>query len=177
MALNIGNKLELDFSILLEDSCKYLTILDHSSYIEVPDSPVMDVCIPGGNTIRIPYNPSDLTIINCNLLGLSSVTSTSSLPSLPDGVYTLTYRICPLNILYITKKIIRTCVIECKYLNLYAKFSIDCSFDNEDFIKKLDKIKNYIESAKAHASICNYLKAAEFIQKANNLLLEVDCHC
>lgn len=172
--MNFGSTLRLDFDIINQTSCKFLTILDTSDYIVAPENPSFDVQIPGyDSAIRLSYDPGQLNLYNSGLLGLSGNTITN----LPDGVYTLTYRICPLDVLYITKKIIRTCVIECKYLNLYSKYNTECSDGNEDFNKKLVKIKNYIESAKANGSICNYLKAAEFIQRANDLLLEVDCNC
>ena len=176
MAINIGHsKLNLDFTVLHQSNAKYLLTVDVSQYITAPTGNVIDITVPGYSTpIRCSFDPSEVNVYNSGLLGLSSG---STLINLPDGVYTLTYRVCPVDVLYITKKIIRTCEIECKYLNLYAKFSLDCSYDNSENLKKLDKIKNYIESAKANASICNYLKAAEFIQKANNLLFDVDCHC
>jgi len=172
----IGNTtLRLDIDVVEQSNCKYLSILDCSQYITKPENASLDITIPGfSNPIRCSFDYGEVNVYNSGLLGITGADST--LLNLPDGIYTITYRICPLDVLYITKKIIRVCELECKYLTLYAKVALDCSSTPSEF-DKLNKIKVYIESAKAHGSICNYLKAAEFIQKANSLLLEIDCKC
>ena len=170
--MNLGNKLHLDFDFLQGTDCKYISILNTSVYTEKPTGDVMDVTLPGFVVpIRLPFDIEGMNVYNTGILNYSSTIST-----LPDGVYTFTYRTCPIDERFITKKIIRTCEIECKYLALFSKLHLDCSPSDED-LKKLAKLNNYITAAKANAGICNFLKAADFLQKANNLVLDIDCNC
>lgn len=177
MNISLSNKLVLDFDILQQEDCRYMSIWDTSTYVERPDNPVLDITVPGyQNPIRLIFNPSEINILNSNLLNLSTAPSITLLPNLPDGVYEITYRICPLDELYITKKVLRTCEIDCKYLNAFAKWDTDCD-GCENNRKLLQEVFIYINSAKAHASLCNYNKAAEFLQKANTKLSNIDCNC
>ncbi len=174
--IDISNNLVLDFDILNTTQCNWISIYDRSTYNIRPSESLLDISAPGFGPIRILFNPTEINQINANLLGLSSVETVGELPCLPDGLWTITYRICPHDTSYVTKKFLRTCVTECKYLKMFAEWDLECDTCPNNK-KLLEEIWIYIQSAKANADICNYQKAVELLQKANVKLGDIECNC
>ena len=93
MALELSTH-HLDFDIYESDyNPKTMVFLDKSSYMETPEKPKLEVILPGFVDSKVvPINPNSLNVLNTSALGISSI---NSFEDLPDGAYTLTYRICP----------------------------------------------------------------------------------
>ncbi len=177
----------LDFEILDSDNVKLLTFIDGSEYIEEhPEKPVLEILLPGFNqSFLVNITANKVNILNANSIGITKTFSTSytCLADLPDGVWTLTYRICPYDKVFTKKHILRTAQLKTKLKEVYkALENTDCSLKEDRKIKnKLVDIFIFLETGKAYAEECNSAKASNYYQIAdkftNDLLKELTNKC
>jgi hypothetical protein len=169
-------RLQLNVEVIENCDCKTLSILDTSYYPVTPESPTLVIEVPGFKEIQFPFQVGQVNIFNSYSLALSSSNTISSLLDLPDGLYTLTYSVCPNDELYTVKNHLRTCKLEYKFAQEFAKTVNVCDIDSK-FMKELQRIEVLIEGAKANAKVCNPEKAVELYKKAKELLDRLNSNC
>lgn len=173
--MNIG-KLNLDIQVESCSSCKNLVVRDDSYYLEDPTFPKLQIKLPGSNLkYTFDFNFSKTNIFNSYSLGYSSSNETDCLVDLPDGLYTLTYMICPYDELFEVVYHIRQCTAWCRW-ETFLKNSFDSCLDLSPEVEKLlNRIEYLLKGAKAFADDCNPEKAIELHQKAVELLNRLEC--
>ena len=171
MSLQLSTNI-LDFDIYDGDyNPKTIVFLDKSLYMEAPEKPKLEVILPGFVEAKvIPITPNTLTPINSSLLGLSNINSFSDLQ---DGVYTLTYRICPENIFYKRKLYLRTVNLEYK---LWDILTVKTEFSKEEE-KKLLLFDKLIKTAKSFAYKGDSVKAQIYYTESESLLNSIKTVC
>ena len=169
-------KLQLNVEVIENCDCKTLAILDTSYYPVTPEFPTLVIEMPGFSPVQFPFQTGQVNIFNSYSLGLSGINTVPDLIDLPDGLYMLTYSICPNDQQYVTKHYLRTCQIEYKFAQEFAKTVNFCDIDSK-FMSDLQRIEVLIEGAKANAKVCNPTKAVELYRKANELLDRLDAKC
>lgn len=163
----------LDFEILDLDNTKTIVFLDCSTYIDSsPEKPILQVTLPGFNNyfiVNIAHN--QVNVMNSNTIGITKTFSNdyNCLADLPDGVWEMTYRVCPYEKVYIKKYILRTALLNTKLKTLYKLLeNTDCSLKEDRQIKnKLIDIKIFIDTARAYAEARDVKKAGNFYQIAD----------
>jgi|694.fasta_scaffold33833_5 hypothetical protein len=171
--------LQLNVEPIETCDCKTIAILDTSYYPVAPLNPTLVIEMPGFNPIQFAFVTGQVNTYNSYSLGLSSPSTIENLMDLPDGLYTLTYSVDPNDMLFQIKSYMRTCQIEYKFAQKFARTVNYCETDSS-FMRKLQQIEVLIEGAKANARVCNPTKAVELYRKANELLDRLDtkcCHC
>lgn len=173
--------LSIDFPY--NDNPKVLLILDTSCYDKQPESPVIDVLIPGySQTVRVPFVPGKLTILNSVSLNLSC-NPDNGLTDLPDGLYYISYRVYPHKQNFVVKPLLQTAQLENEYFNQLVKLgSTDCDTQKNKRLRGyLQNIDLFLEAARASARICNKTKVNDFYQKAADLIEKIEgytnCGC
>lgn len=173
--MNIG---QLNLDIRVEDctSCKNLVIRDDSYYLDTPESPRLQITLPGyTSSMSFEFNNSQINIYNSYSLGVSSSADTDTLIDLPDGLYTLVYMICPYDQLYTTVYHIRQCQAWCDF-DTYLKYLFDSCLDLDDKLKtKLEHVEWLLKGATAFADDCDTEKALKLHRKALELLTDIKC--
>jgi len=168
--------LQLNVEPLETCDCKTLAILDTSYYPVTPTNPTLVIEMPGFVPVQFNFVVGQVNTYNSYSLGLSTINTVDSLIDLPDGLYMLTYSVSPNDQLFETKHYLRTCQIEYKFAQKFAKTVNYCETDSK-YMRKLQQIEVLIEGAKANAKVCNPLKAVELYKKANELLDRLDTKC
>ena len=167
------NKHILDFEILELNNIYNIYFLDSSYYYEIPETPIVKIVVPGYNyVLSVNIIPNKINIFNSSKLGITNVLNNDDFTILPDGLYSITYQICPYDQLYKTKHYIRTDNISCKLDLIYSKLDLDTNC-LEETKKELLNIQLLIDSSKANARINNTKKAQKdfelFCKKINRL--------
>jgi hypothetical protein len=105
---------QLYFTVLEHDNPLFMLLLDLSQYMEsLPSTPVYDIIPPGYiNPVRISATPKGITSINSGVLFSAFTTELPGLVPLPDGVYTITYKIQPYDTFHLTRTTLRSTVVE-----------------------------------------------------------------
>lgn len=124
---------ELDFDIQSLGNPKTMLFVDMSQYFEEPERPLLQILLPGYTKyFTVSINARRINVLNSNIIGLSKSIKTSDLVALPDGVWTLTYRICPYDKLYKQSYHLRTVALKAKLAKvrefLNAKDCEDCEW-------------------------------------------------
>lgn len=142
-------KHDLDFEIIESRNAKKIIFLDASDYFEQPESPLLQILLPGHRKyFLVNIEAGRINTFNSHTVGFTSILSLDDLVEFPDGVYEFTYKVCPYKTVNVTKYILRTTKFDETLSKVYSK--IDCS-DEKDCIKKeLLDIHILIESAKAN---------------------------
>lgn len=171
--MNVGT-LKLDIRICECSSCDNLVLEDHSFYLtDQPERPKVQIAIPGYTSgILFDFIPSKSNIFNSYSFGLSN---NDCLQELSDGLYTITYMICPYDELFQTIYHIRQCKSWCRWDKLLIKFFDSCLDLPSDSEKMLNKIEYLLKGAEAFAKDCEPDKAIELHQKAVELLTRLEC--
>ncbi len=179
---NVG-KLYLGIGILEPEDCgcKVLSVLDESFYLTDPESPTLDIVVPGYETVRFQFEIGKVNIFNSYSLGITNTLTEADLIDLPDGLYELTYSICPNETLYTNVSYLRTCAIEGRIASYWAAKVTLCDTESKIF-KELEKIEILLKGGKANAKLCNTDKAIELYRKADDLLKRLEnttngCNC
>lgn len=171
----------IDFQIIPSDDCRVIMVADLSVYAHLQGQPVfIDIVIPGySKPIELSFSPNQLNILNANNLGLSQAITPDNLPNLPDGIYTITVRMCPFDSFTVTKTILQNCQQICDFRNQLISMDLLCECDNnaEKARIKLNDISLLIEASKAHAARCNVIKAMEHYKKADRMLCQLKDFC
>ena len=172
----------IDFEILNVGNPKIIVFLDCSEYFKQPDSPILDILVPGISvpfTVNIEYSLPNT--FNSNTLGLTNRMECEKPVDLPDGIYKYTYKIQPYDGLYISKYFLRTEVLDDLLNKVYS--SVECTtdiIDNPRLKKEIVDIHILLESAKANAIYSNidkaqkdYRLALKKTEKLNNNIKDV----
>lgn len=162
----------LDFDIYDGDyNPKTMVFMDKSLYREAPDKPKLVIMLPGYVDYKIlPVNPNSFTLINSSLLGLNNINEFSDLQ---DGVYTLTYEICPETIFYKRKLYLRTINLEYK---LWDILTVKTDFTKEEE-KKLLLFDKLLKTAKSFAYNDDAVKAQLYYFESEQLLNSIKTVC
>lgn len=104
-----------------ECDCRILKITDISIYDSEMDvtNRVLKINIPGNNNCDYlpPFPKSGTGFYSSNTFGITAASCGEGLISLPDGIYTITYSVCPNEQVFTTEKVLRTCTTRCLILN------------------------------------------------------------
>jgi hypothetical protein len=117
-----------------------------------------------------------VNVLNSNLIGTTATLSQKELGDLPDGVWTLKYKICPYQYVYLQRYHLRTVHLECLLRELYLKIEeAQCDIKSAEKLNiELTDIHVLIESAIAHAEENRPQAAsdkyAKALKKVNKLL-------
>jgi hypothetical protein len=131
----------LDFSILDEKDSHNLVWLDKSSYMEVPDMPVLEVTKPMFKEhYRIHIIPNQVNVINSVNLGCDCDTD------LPDGLYNLRYGVNPHDVVFKCKDYFKVSLLLERIDDLLLNLDV-CDLDSKKAIK--DKIVDLFILVKA----------------------------
>jgi len=169
-------KLQLNVEPLETCDCKTLAILDTSYYPVTPTNPTLVIEVPGFVPVQFNFVAGQVNTYNSYSLDLSTINTVDSLIDLPDGLYMLTYSVSPNDQLFETKHYLRTCQIEYKFAQEFARTVNFCDIDSR-FMRDLQRIEVLIEGAKANAKVCNPQKAVDLYKKANELLQRLNSNC
>lgn len=145
----------LDFEIIQTNSEDKLLFLDTSVYFETPESPLLEITLPGfSKYFTVNYQPNIVTVLTSNTIGLTNILENSCNSVLPDGVYKITQKICPYQYLWITKYHLRTTMLDCQINLLFTFFDELENPTKQDIQLKKDitDILIFLESAKANIS-------------------------
>lgn len=162
----------LDFDIYdLDYNPKTLVFLDKSSYMEDPEKPKLEIIPPGYIEGKVvPINPNKLNVINSSALGLSAF---NCFTDLQDGVYTLTYTICPYEVFYKRKLYLRTVNLE---YQLWEILTVKETFTKEEE-KKIFLFDKFLKTAKSYAFDNNAVKAQLYYKEAENIINSIKTTC
>jgi hypothetical protein len=143
--------------------------------------PILNVTVPGFNySSEISVTPGfSLTLTACDLGLQSTGCDTSVYSNLPDGIYIIKYSVSPNEFVYVEYNHMRITQALNKYYNILCQLDVsDCdpSAIVEEKLKKLRKIKMYLEAAKAKVEFCHEPEKGMRIYKyAVKLLNKMDC--
>jgi len=170
----------LDFEIIETGNPKTLVFVDASTYIAEPDRPLLEVIMPGfSKYFLVNVAANQVNTFNSSTLGINRVLLQELLTDLPDGVWTLKYKICPYKFVFQVKKIMRITKLLNKLKLLYQHIDLSECAGKEDFEQErnLVRIHILIEGAKAEVEKNSKL-AQEYYQLANRLIQkELDKFC
>lgn len=170
----------LDFLVIPTYNTKTLGIADNSTYTETPQSPTLDITVPGFGLVSIPFNINDFNVINSGILELTSISE--DLIPIPDGVYTITYNIYPSSQNYITKNIMRVEQIQEKFDEAFMTLDMmECDMAIKKQSKvELNTIYFLIQGSVAAANNCAVDVANKLYQQASKQLgyfIKKNCGC
>lgn len=171
----------INFLILESDDPTTIVIQDISSYIGVPEQPLIDVVLPGfTGYVSNSYNPGGLKVLDALSLDLICEDTCSGQVLLPDGVYQITMKVCPYEELFKSKCFLKTSIFNRDMSSFLLKIdrALQC-YDVDKLTNELLEIDLLIESAKAEAKICNVEVATHkyqhAVKKLSKLIDKVNC--
>lgn len=166
-----------------------LKITDTSVYGQglAINCPRLDIILPG-NTQPIYLTPDNLpALVPGFVLNLSTIelglqpTNCTSLDTLPDGLYTITYSVSPNDLVNVTYYHLRVTKTLAKYYSELCKIQLDRCEPTKETLEKLNElryIKMYIDAAKAKAEYCSSPhQAVDMLQYAIRLLNKFNNSC
>lgn len=159
---------KLDFEILPNSNPKTLLFLDASDYMSQPERPLLEITFPGHTKyFLVNVAASKVNTFNSGSIGYSDSFQTNCLVDLPDGVYTLKYKICPYEDVYLQKYHLRTVQIKKDLKKLLR--NLDCDISDR-MTRDIMDLMLLIETAEANAEDNYPKKASEQYQEAQNIL-------
>lgn len=162
------HKDNISFEILETINPKTLVFLDSSDYIQSPERPLLEITLPGYDKyFLVNVIPKRLNTFNSSTIGLGRVLNCSELIDLPDGLYSAKYKICPYDYKFITKKFIRTTLLNQRLENLYNQ--IDLNLIDNEFEKDLLKVYILVEGSKTIAD-SDSKKAVDYFNTASKIV-------
>lgn len=162
----------LDIDLIQTGNPKTLVFVDASDYIGEPERPLLEVTLPGHSKyFLVNFVARKVNTFNSNTLGLTELLNNDCLVDLPDGVYSVRFKICPYNTALIDKVFFRTTLIEISLGELYDRIDAsDCYVKEDKEIKSaIVEIHTLIEGAKLVVQH-NIKKANQFYSLASKLL-------
>lgn len=170
-----------------ETACEnILRIVDTSIYAPKHLLPIgcerLDITLPGfSQPIYISDDLEEGFSVNLNATDLEIVCEDPSKISLPDGLYTITYSICPNEKVNVTYYHLRTtCAMNLYYKEL-CKLRLETCEPDEEVKQKLSDlryIKSLLDAAKAKAEVCHATKeGVEMLNYAKKLLSKYASGC
>ncbi len=172
MSLGVKHHL-LDFEILETKNPRTLVFLDSSQYYKEPESPLLEVTLPGYTKyFLLNVSARKINTFNSNTIGLTETLNTFDLADLPDGVWKLKFKVCPYEEVYIQKYHLRTVDLENRLAKIYEYLDLsDCDIERDIKLKNnIIDIILAIESGKSNAALGNVKKASTLYQKASSLV-------
>lgn len=165
----------LDFEILQTDNLKTLVFLDCSSYINPPEKPLIEVYLPGFDRYLLAgIVANQVNTLNSNTLGLNDSLSIGPLQDLPDGIWTIRYKICPYEYNFVDKTIMRTTYLTQKLKMLYNEIALDscdCPTEADKYVQNtLNRINLLIRGSELAAS--HDIKKAQRCYHTSNELID-----
>lgn len=175
---------DIGFEIIESMNDKKLLFLDTSEYFEQPESPLIEITLPGfSKYFVIPYISNDVTIITSGSLGLTDILQRSDNSILPDGIYKIKQKICPYKYIWFVKYFLRTTIIDFQIKQLFNAFDELPNPTKEDIKlkKEITDIFIFIESAKADAELGHTERGQKDFQiaqkKVSKLLEKLTNYC
>ena len=164
----------LDFEILETGNLNTLVFVDSSQYINPPESPLLEIYLPGMDKYLLAnVISSQVNTFNSNTLGYNAALGLSELQDLPDGIWTLRYKVCPYMANVVEKQIMRVTLLKQKLKVLYNEIAIGdchCPTERDAYVQRtLTQINILIRSSVAVADI-NPTKAQNDYRTANDLV-------
>lgn len=164
---------------------KILRISDSSEYNEMvtPQCPLLEVTLPGFVT-PVQFNEDRIAIgFNLNLTACALEIQTEDCDSNPstlsDGIYVIKYSLSPKDTVYVEYNYLRITNIMNTYLTYLCQLPLaatEPTKETETKMKLLQKIRLFIDAAKAQVEIAHYpKKGMELYTYAKKLLLKFDC--
>ena len=156
-------------------------IIDSSSYFNYPDTPLLDVTIPGYiEPFTIAFKASLINVLNSSILGLNAFLNQDSLIVLPDGIWKFVYKICPHNQMFAVRKYFRTNILDERIKQIYNEIDFkECGNNSIDRLKnEVVRIQVLREGAKSVVEINEKKACADYdaaLKLANNII-EKNCH-
>ncbi len=161
-----------------------LKIMDTSIYntLSEPECLLLEVTVPGfayciqfiqptiekGFNINITACDLDLQVDNCG----------TDYYALPDGIYIIKYSVSPNDFVYVEYNHLRISKALKKYYDLLCQLDT-CDILNDkinDKIGKLQKVKMYLDAAKAKVEVChNPSEGMELYNSAINIMDKLTC--
>jgi len=141
----------LDFEIIPTGNVKTLVFADSSSYSKQPDSPILQLKLPGFTkhfTINIDFGK--VNVLNSHLIGLTNVLKNDECSALPDGIYEITYKICPYDFFTITKYYLKSDLLELDIASIFNSVNCNTNITELPNLKKqITDILILLQSAKS----------------------------
>lgn len=161
------------------DNPKMIRVTDLSLYPEVPDAPILMVTLPGYNTyteLNFPYGKT--LHIDSNLLGFTTNADPCDMMDLPDGIWTICYKVCPYDQLFLNGYFFKTSKFQSDFDGLLANLTVDANGNpTACSISEFENIDLLLQSAKACARLGNNKKAMARFEMANKLLTRLKTKC
>jgi hypothetical protein len=174
--------LSLDIIIIPTYNTYTLAVVDNSTYPTTPpapDTPWIQIDIPGFNCYSGPFIPAETNIFNSTDLGIT--TTGNELP-IPDGIYGIKYTVNPAYTYYVEKSIMRVDQLQERYDEAFMQLDM---MECDRAIKtqsKVDLLSIYflIQGSIAAANNCANVTSAKLYAQASNMLdimIESNCGC
>ena len=143
--------------------------------------PILTITVPGfvySAEIATSENFNQ-TLTACDLGLQSTGCDTSNYANLPDGIYVIKYSVSPSEYVYVEYNHLRITQALNKYYKILCELDVsDCapSSQVQSKLKELQKIKMYLEAAKAKVEVCHEPdKGMRIYKYAIKLLNKMNC--
>jgi len=172
--------LNLDFLVVPTYDKYTMAVMDTSTYVVAPTTPLITITVPLLTAVDIVFTPNVLNVFNSETLGLTA--TGEDLIALPDGVYVIKYSIDPPATNYIEKDIMRTDRIQEKFDEAFMKLDMmecDKAIKTQSKVD-LNTIYFLIQGSMAAANNCAIVEANKLYQqavKALNSFIKNNCGC
>jgi hypothetical protein len=174
---------QLQLEVYESGNVNTLTIIDRSIYnsdIEVSCEQLV-ITSPGfGDSVIVDVTNGFNTGFTSHDLGYTKK-NCDKMIGLQDGIYTLTYQICPIDVLNVTYNHLRQTQALKKYYEALCSLELsDCSptTEQKNKLNKLKEIKQYLDAAKSYVEYCNNpIKGLELHNYAIDKLNALDTLC
>lgn len=162
----------LDFEILELGNPKTIVFVDASQYMETPERPLLEIIPPGYNKyFLVNVQAGKVNTFNSSTIGFHTVLNQSELIDLPDGIWEYKYKICPYKYVYVTKRFLKSSLLNNRIEYLYERIDLqECHVKEDEALKKdLVEVHLLIEGAKSTANK-NPEKASSYYKLADKLV-------
>ena len=176
---------QLSLDVLDTLNPKIFRVVDITVYNEnlIIDFPTLDITLPGFSTsVRFDETlivPKAISNFNACNLQIQTNQCDSAPLDLPDGIYVIRYSVSPNDIVYVEYNHLRVSIL----MNTYFRHLCDIPLaevepnnDVVDRLEELQKIRSYIDAAKAKVEIAHEpTKGMDLYNYAKKLLDKFDC--
>lgn len=158
--------------VISDQDCRFFNLVDTSIYnpdLEITN-PIYRIVLPNFDKyVEIPYSPNTVTVINSNLLKL-----TTEPGCIPDGLYTITQSICPNDKLYKEFNYFHICTALTNLGNVLCA----CIKDKEK-VEKVWELRMGLEDVKQLAQ-CGEIAKAKILYNVISERISIEiksCNC
>ena len=172
----IGN-ININFSVFSDDP-KYLNVSDLSDWVYAENKPAfISIQMPGSkNEKNFPFRKKYINTFNSHNLGLSCLKGDCTeevYMELPDGIYNITLSSSFKNILK-KRFYLKTDRFEIEYSKVMIKYGFE--IESREFLFHMLEVKGFLEVAKSHALLGDFVKSQRFFEEAKKGLNQyLDC--